>query len=46
MFKILLDFGPDTNYKQNKFYKTLLKEDFKFISTKKDSNIAFNLSFI
>lgn len=46
MLKILLNFCLDISYKQGEFFKTLLKIGFKFISSKMDSTIAFDLSFM
>lgn len=46
MLRIPLDFSPDACYKGGRFSKTLLKEDFEFVSSKKDSTDTFNLSFV
>lgn len=40
---ILLNFFLDISHKQNRFSKTLLKKFFKFVASKKDSTIRFNL---
>lgn len=43
---ILLNLGLDANYKQVKFFKTLLEKSFKFVLQKRNNNIAFMLRFV
>lgn len=43
---ILLDLSLNANYKEDKFFKTLLKKDLKFVLSRKNGIIAFNLSFM
>lgn len=45
MLEISLDFDQNASDKQSKLSKTLLVKRFKFILTKKDNIIIFNLSF-
>lgn len=46
VLEISLNFKPDTGHKHNRFSKTLLKKDFKFVLSRRDNTIVFNLSFI
>lgn len=46
MLRIQLDFNLDISYKQCRFLKTLLKKDFEFVLSNRDSIIAFYLSFV
>ena len=46
VLKIPFDLGLDVSHKQGEFSKTLLKEGFKFVLSKGDGIIAFNLSFV
>lgn len=46
MLKISLNLSPNTNYKYSGFSKTLLKKTFKFVLSKKNDIIIFNLSLI
>ena len=43
---IPLDFDPDASHKQGGFSKTLLEKSLEFVPNKKDSIVAFNLSFV
>lgn len=43
--RILFNFGPNTTYKQGGFFKTLLKKNLKFVLTRVNYIIAFNLCF-
>lgn len=43
---ILFNFSLDTCYKQNRFSKILLEKGLKFILSRENSTIAFNLSLI
>lgn len=40
------DLGLDTSYRQNKFFKILIKKSFEFILNNKNSIVALNLSFV
>lgn len=44
--KIQLNFSLDISYKQDRFFKTLLKKDFEFILYKANGTITFKLHFI
>lgn len=46
MLRIPLDLSFNTGYKDDKFFKTLLRKDFKFVLNKKNDIIAFNLGFM
>lgn len=46
MLKILFNLNLDADYKNNEFFETLLKKNFEFIPSKRNSNIIFNLSLI
>lgn len=43
---IPLYLGLDSGYKQGKFSKTLLEKDLKFISSREDSTVAFDLGLM
>lgn len=43
---ISLNFYSDTGYEQDRFSNNLLKKYLKFILNKRNSIVAFNLSFI
>lgn len=43
---ILLNLGLDADYKQNRFSKTLLKKYFKFVLSKRNSTVAFDLDLV
>lgn len=43
---ILLNFDQDIYYKYSRFYKTLTKKSFKFILSRGNGTLAFNLSFV
>lgn len=42
----MLDFNLDANYKQVRFFKTLLKKDFKFVWSRKNNTIIYNISLV
>lgn len=46
VLKILLNFGTNANYKQDKFSKTLLEKSLEFFLSKKNGIVTFNLNFI
>lgn len=46
MLEILFDFSLDVDYKQDKFFKTWLEKNFKFVLDKENNIVTFNLSFI
>lgn len=46
MLGIPFDFCPDISYKQVRFSITLLKKSLKFILSRRDRTIVFNLSFV
>lgn len=46
ILRILLDFSPNAGYKRYKFSKTLSEEAFKFVLSKRDSTVVFNLSLV
>lgn len=46
MIKIILNFYLNAYYKQNKFFKILSKKNLKFISSRRNNIVTFNLSFI
>lgn len=43
---ILLNFHLDISYKQDKFFKNWLKKGLKFVLSKRNNNVVFNLSLI
>lgn len=42
----MLNLSSDASYKQSKFFKILPEKNFKFISSRENSIITFNLSFV
>ena len=46
VLEILLDFGPDASYKQGGFSKILPKKGLKFVPSRGDGIVTFNLSFV
>lgn len=43
---IPLDFGPDAGHKSGRFSKILYRKSLKFVLSKKNDAIAFNLDFV
>lgn len=46
VLKIPFNLSPDTSYKCNRFFKTLLKKSLKFVPSRRDGIIEFKLNFI
>lgn len=46
MLRILLNLSPNASHKQGRFSKNLLKKDFKFVPSKGNTTIIFDLSLI
>lgn len=46
ILRIPLDYSPDTNHKNGGFSKTLLKKSLKFVLSKRDGTIIFNLGLL
>ena len=46
MLRIPLDFSPDASYKRGGFSETLLEEGLKFVPSRGNGIVAFNLSFV
>ena len=46
VLRIPLDLGPDASYEQSRFFETWPEKDFKFVPSRKDSIVTFNLSFV
>lgn len=46
VLEILLNLGPNTDHKQNRFSKTLLEKNLKFILYKGDNIVIFNLDLV
>ena len=46
VLEISLDLSPDASYKQGGFSETLLKKGLKFVLSRGDGIVAFNLSFV
>ena len=46
ILRILLNPSSDVSYKQGGFSEILLKDDFEFVTSRKNNIVTFNLSFI
>lgn len=46
VFRISLDFCPDAGHKDDRFSKALPKKSFKFVPSKRNNTIAFNLDLV
>lgn len=44
--RISFDLSPDASYKSNRFSETLLEKSLKFVPSKRDGIVAFNLGFM
>lgn len=46
VLEISLNLTLDTSHKHGRFFKTLLKKSFKFISSRRSNIVIFDLSFM
>lgn len=46
MLRILLNFGLNTSYKQDEFFKALIETILEFALNEQDNSIIFNLNLV